>query len=69
MGESAELALWTLLVICALGAGVLRWRRLTQDTASDLKKEAERKKHPLRKIEIARKQAANRAAKNKGKEK
>lgn len=66
MSESAELALWTFLVIGALIAGVLRWRKLTQDTASDLKKEAERKKHPLRKIEIARKQAENRAAKNKG---
>ena len=66
MSESAEFALWTFLVIGALIAAVLRWRKLTQDPASELKAERERKKHPLRKIEIARKQAANRAAKNKG---
>jgi hypothetical protein len=63
MSESAELALWTFLVIGALIACVLHWRRLTQDTASSLKEEQERKRHPLSKVEIAVKQAENRKKK------
>lgn len=69
LSESAQLALWTFLVIGALIAGVLRWRKLTQDTSKQIKRDMEAKRRPLTKIEIARKRAANRAAKNKGKKK
>lgn len=65
--ETYEALLWGLLVVAGLGAAIIHFIRLTDTTAQDLKDEMEAKKRPLTKIELARKRAANKAAKNKGK--
>lgn len=66
--DTYEAILWTLLVLVGLGAAVIHFNRISKSVDHDFKAEMERKKHPLSKIEIARKQALRRAEKEKDNE-